>query len=45
MYRSCFIEQHEDQKWYIMWPDNTKAWCAGYKTRGWAKRVLNELNC
>jgi hypothetical protein len=43
MYRYCHIEQMGDGLWYIMYPDNTKAWRSGYKTHGWATRTLNWL--
>jgi hypothetical protein len=42
-YRFSHIEQLSDGLWYIMWPDCTKAWRQGYKTRNWATRVLNEI--
>lgn len=40
MYKTCYIEQLSDKKWYIMWPDCTKAWYVGFKTRNWATRTL-----
>lgn len=43
MYDVCHIEQLSNDRWYIMWPDGTKAWNQGYKTLGWAKRTLNWL--
>jgi hypothetical protein len=43
MYKSCYIESING-RWYIMWPDCTKAWDQGYKTRGWAVRMLNYLD-
>ena len=30
--------------WGIYWPDNSEAWNQRFKTRGWATRVLNDLN-
>lgn len=42
MYNQCFIEQVHNL-WYIKWPDGSKAWTQGYKTRGWAKRTLEWL--
>jgi hypothetical protein len=39
----CYIEQASSGKWYIMWPDCTRACDQGFKTRGWATRTLNEL--
>ena len=44
MYKSCYIELI-DGLWYIMWPDCTKAWAQGYKTRKWAVRTLKSLHC
>jgi hypothetical protein len=38
MYNSCYIECVNDL-WYIMWPDGTKAWNTGYKTRACATRT------
>jgi hypothetical protein len=43
MYNSCHIEEMNGL-WYIMWPDNTRAWTQGYKTRSCATRTLNWLN-
>ncbi len=43
MYKSCYIESING-RWYIMWPDCTKAWDQGYKTRSWAVRMLNYLD-
>ena len=42
MYKSCYIESING-RWYIMWPDCTKVWDQGYKTRSWAVRMLNYL--
>jgi len=44
MYNQCYIEQQSNNLWYICWPDCTKAWDQGYKTRAWATRTLNWLN-
>ena len=43
MYNQCHIE-NINGSWYILWPDSTKAWPHGYKTRGWATRILNWSN-
>jgi hypothetical protein len=43
MYNSCYIE-YVNGLWYIKWPDCTKAWDQGYKTRGWATRTLRWLH-
>lgn len=43
MYWQCHIEKLNDDRWYIIWPDCTKAWDQGYKSRGWAVRTLNWL--
>lgn len=43
MYWQCYIEKLNDERWYIMWPDCTKAWSQGYESRSWAVRVLNQL--
>jgi len=43
-YNQCYIERLYDGLWYIMWPDGTKAWGQGYKTRAWAVRVLNNVS-
>ena len=43
MYKQCHIEE-QNGLWYIMWPDCTRAWSQGYKTRGWASRTLNWLS-
>jgi hypothetical protein len=43
MYKSCYVESNNG-RWYIMWPDCTKAWDQGYKTRSWAVRMLNYLD-
>lgn len=39
----CYVQQLPDSKWYIMWPDCTKAWSDGYATKGWATRILKWL--
>jgi hypothetical protein len=44
MYKTCYIEQASNGLWHIMWPDCTRAWPDGYKTKGWATRTLNWLN-
>jgi hypothetical protein len=43
MYQSCYVEKNENGLWYICWPDCTRAWSQGYKTRSWATRTLNFL--
>jgi hypothetical protein len=43
MYNYCHIERYSNGLWYIMYPDNTKAWSQGYKTASWATRTLNWL--
>lgn len=43
-WHQCHIEQsYNNNHWYICWPDGSRAWDQGYKTRGWAKRTLNWL--
>lgn len=44
IYRQCYVEQHENGLWYVMYPDCTRAFHNGYKTKGWATRTLNWLN-
>lgn len=36
----CYIEQQNDGKWYICFPDGSRADYQGFKTKGWATRVL-----
>lgn len=43
LYDQCHTEMLSNGKWYILQPDNSKAWPTGYKTRGWATRTLKWL--
>jgi hypothetical protein len=42
VWKYCYVEKI-GELWYICYPDCTKAYHQGYKTQGWATRVLNEL--
>ena len=41
----CYIEKFTDGDglWYIRFPDGTRAWDQGFKTRAWATRTLKWL--
>lgn len=42
LYGQCYIDQYNGL-WWVRFPDGSKAWDTGYKSRGWAQRTLRQL--
>ena len=42
MFYLCHTEFFND-RWWILYPDSSKAWPNGFKSKSWATRVLYEL--
>lgn len=38
-YVSCYVEQRDDGKWTVRWPDGSDAGIGAFKSKGWATRA------